>query len=768
MLLPLLVLWLALSLRLFRLDFQSIWWDEGHSIFVASHNLAEISALPAMDVHPPGYFALLHVWMKMAGSSEFALRYLSVIFSSLTVAVFWRFAQAISQLLSRDTPATNRISPSPNTLESNEGIAFRPPNRTRSHFFLDPRVSAPLLAGLLSALAPLYVTYAQEVRSYAMVTFLALGSTFALWQMTFGPPMPIKMPENLAARQHPDKRWLFLYIILTAACLYTHYFTVFLLLFQNLFWVGWIAYYRFSGSFDQRIPKKSGPVRIVMSKLPTPQRVTVESRSGSSQQHPHPGSVQVQDTMRLGQAGFWVISQVSIIILFLPQLRLAIQQVTTYANPNLKPPALFNFISRSWQAYTVGLTIDPGLALVGMGSIGGVLLVTWFLTGSRRLLARSKASGVHNPVKPGARPQAFVGRRVLSSYIFLLAWFITPLAAYFIVLQRRPSFEPRYMMLATPPLFLLLALSLTHALHIASDIPRNTPYALPAMAYAMLAIPFLVFSISLRSYYTNETYFKDDSDGVAHWLASETSSNDIVYVDVPHPFHYYAGRDNIPATTRYLFVDIHTAADTLNREVAGRDRLYWVTWQGSDTDPRGVIPFLANKAGQPLGQRDFRGYHVEWFKLPQGVHFSLPASLEPVRAIFGDVLRLDGLAYSERIMTNTAPWATLHFTLLRPTDVDYRVSLRLRDKDGTIVAQRDRDLLNDRHFRTSAWPLDDPALNQATNVFTLPLSHEIAPGTYRLEAVVYNAHPPYPSEGVTGLESRDGVAAVLGSTVVTP
>ena len=113
-------------------------------------------------------------------------------------------------------------------------------------------------------------------------------------------------------------------------------------------------------------------------------------------------------------------------------------------------------------------------------------------------------------------------------------------------------------------------------------------------------------------------------------------------------------------------------------------------------------------------------------------------------------------------------WATLHFTLLRDTDINYKVSVRLRDEEGQVVSQMDRDLLNDRHFRTSAWPLTDPSLNQAINVYTLPLSPETSPGTYQLEAVVYNAEPPYPGEGVTGHENTDGVAAILGRITVVP
>ena len=227
-------------------------------------------------------------------------------------------------------------------------------------------------------------------------------------------------------------------------------------------------------------------------------------------------------------------------------------------------------------------------------------------------------------------------------------------------------------------------------------------------------------------------------------------------------------QQNIPAPTRYLFVDIHTAADTLNREAAGKDRLYWITWWGSDTDPRGVIPFLAEKAGQPAGQQNFKGYHLEWFDLPPDATFSLPDTLTPAIATLADVQRLDGVAAAGQIPPGEAAWATLHFTLLHESNVDYKVSLRLRDESGQVVGQIDRDLLNDRHFRTSDWPINDPLLNQATNVYLLPLPANVPPGGYQLEAVIYNALPPYPSEGVTGHDTPDGVAAIIGRVIITP
>ena len=667
--LVLLILWLAFGLRLYRLERQSIWWDEGHSIFVANHPLPKIPTLPAMDVHPPAYFALLHGWMAWLGRSEFILRYLSVIFSLLTVALLWRFSRALS-------PSTR---------------------------------STALVAVLLAALSPLYVAYAQEVRSYAMITFLTLGSAFALWQI---------MTTLRQAKQ--SLSWLIVYVLFTAACLYTHYFTIFLLLFQNLIWLGWLAHDRFltkNPHFNQHLKG-------------------------------------------------WFAAQAVTLILFLPQFWLALRQVTTYTNPNLSPPDLVYFISRTWQAYTVGLTIDPTPARWGMWILVAILIVAWGIYWVR-------------------------GQLSALSYqlFFLLAWLLIPLTAYFIVLQRQPSFEPRYMMLITPALFLLFAFSI-------SDLAIRNNFALPysgrsqnlrypreaygpkkwirfrlppsAFCLTLLTLTLTPFIIGLHSYFTNQTYFKDDSAGVARWLATETTANDIVYVDVPHPFHYYAKQSGIPAPTRYLFVDVHTAAETLNQEAAGRERLYWVTWRGSDTDPREVVPFLAEKTGRRFDQRDFRGYQVTWFELPDRAAFSLPSQLNPVEVTFGDVLRLDGVAYGQTTSRDNPTWATLHFTLLRPTEVNYKVSVRLRGDQGQLVSQADRDLLNDRHFRTAAWPLHDPALNQAINVYTLPLTAETAPGTYRLETVIYNAEPPYPSEGVTGVESSDGVSALLGHITVTP
>jgi hypothetical protein len=126
-----------------------------------------------------------------------------------------------------------------------------------------------------------------------------------------------------------------------------------------------------------------------------------------------------------------------------------------------------------------------------------------------------------------------------------------------------------------------------------------------------------------------------------------------------------------------------------------------------------------------------------------------------------------------RARVGDAVWATLHFSLLDDVDEDYRVSVRLRNSGGEMLPPTDKDLLNDRHFRTSAWPVNDPRLNQAINVYMLPIPSDAAPGVYCLETVVYGANT---SEAlrVSGASLSecisppgDNISAWLGNVVVS-
>jgi mannosyltransferase len=81
---------------------------------------------------------------------------------------------------------------------------------------------AGLLAAALVALSPFLIFYSTEARSYAVLMFLALASTYAL----------------VCALQTGRRRWWALYAVASCAAMYTHYTGLFVLVAQAL-WALW-------------------------------------------------------------------------------------------------------------------------------------------------------------------------------------------------------------------------------------------------------------------------------------------------------------------------------------------------------------------------------------------------------------------------------------------------------------------------------------------------------------------------------------------------
>ena len=86
------ILLLGFALRLHRLGADSLWYDETVSVHLAAKSIPALVAHTAGDIHPPGYYLLLHVWVRLAGLSEFATAYLSLFFGLVLVALAYRLA----------------------------------------------------------------------------------------------------------------------------------------------------------------------------------------------------------------------------------------------------------------------------------------------------------------------------------------------------------------------------------------------------------------------------------------------------------------------------------------------------------------------------------------------------------------------------------------------------------------------------------------------------------------------------------------------------
>jgi hypothetical protein len=83
----LLALCFVFGLALAQIDAASLWADETWSIWVAQRPWPQLLRSVAGDVHPPFFFAMLKGWLALAGKSAFAVRFHSLAWGMLGLAV---------------------------------------------------------------------------------------------------------------------------------------------------------------------------------------------------------------------------------------------------------------------------------------------------------------------------------------------------------------------------------------------------------------------------------------------------------------------------------------------------------------------------------------------------------------------------------------------------------------------------------------------------------------------------------------------------------
>src|SRR6266478_3033376 len=87
------ILSLGLFLRIYHLSNESIWFDEAFSIMIAKLSLLQVAL--ERDNNPPLHFILLHYWINLFGNSEFATRFLSVMFGFFAIFMIYKVGTLI-------------------------------------------------------------------------------------------------------------------------------------------------------------------------------------------------------------------------------------------------------------------------------------------------------------------------------------------------------------------------------------------------------------------------------------------------------------------------------------------------------------------------------------------------------------------------------------------------------------------------------------------------------------------------------------------------
>src|SRR5512135_2536060 len=89
---PILIVLLAFALRVYHLGAQPIWWDESLSVYRSTRDLATVLSnqiliqnVVTYDTLPPLYFVFLKGFVILAGTKEYALRFLSLAANVATI-----------------------------------------------------------------------------------------------------------------------------------------------------------------------------------------------------------------------------------------------------------------------------------------------------------------------------------------------------------------------------------------------------------------------------------------------------------------------------------------------------------------------------------------------------------------------------------------------------------------------------------------------------------------------------------------------------------
>jgi hypothetical protein len=338
-------------------------------------------------------------------------------------------------------------------------------------------------------------------------------------------------------------------------------------------------------------------------------------------------------------------------------------------------------------------------------------------------------------------------RRGRPALLLLLLWLILPIGAIWYGSRTRPIFDVRYLIEASPPFYLLLALPAVWWQH----RPRLAPLA-GTVAVAAVVLPLLP---ALWSLYFHPT----DGRGHAYtalgdYLASHATAVDIVIINHLDPVvRYYAQRSDVAAS---LAVEPSQANESpvqlnadLGRLTAGKGHIWMIPDDIGAWDSRHTVLAWCNRHLQALGQVA-NGFHV--------IEFAPWTPSSTLHLTFGGVMTLTGV---ERPPTDPRPgqsWqVVLFWTAGAPTAASETVSVQLLNAAGQLAAQLDAVPQNGQAPTTGWLPgetIPDP--------HPLRLPATMPTGRYTLAVAVY------PSVGGARLSvagGTDGLAPIGTVTV---
>jgi mannosyltransferase len=411
----------------------------------------------------------------------------------------------------------------------------------------------------------------------------------------------------------------------------------------------------------------------------------------------------------LDLAARWVALQLGIVILYLPWLAFTWEQLHRW--PAISQPFSMSFLAREvLRVFSLGLSVEPETTpvILGFALVLGLGCVPW----KRR-------------------------RREGMGLAMALIYLVVPILAMYILSLRRPLYDPKFLLLATPAYYLLLARGALLPIRLLARRPFPSPLSfIPFLTSASLIAFMVIASVcSLHKTTFDPRYARDDYRGLARYIEATARPGDAVILNAPSQIeifsYYYKGELALYPLPRHRPPEREETLQELEEITAQHERLYAVLWATDESDPERLVE----------GWLDEHAYKAldTWYGNVRLVLYAGPreASAQvwhPLEVTLGDRIRLLGYRQGkEMVPAGEILPLTFQWQALAEVGERYKVFVHLLDAHDHIVGQRDVEPGNGARPTTS-WPVGE-VVPDRYGLLVLPAT---PPGEYRLEVGMYS------------------------------
>ena len=370
-------------------------------------------------------------------------------------------------------------------------------------------------------------------------------------------------------------------------------------------------------------------------------------------------------------------------------------------------------ISGAWRGFVTGGMMDKAeeaaaLLVWGAACLGGIVALLIFSAGKRWKVT-----------------------------LFLLAYFAAPVAAMALLFRSVAKFSPRYLILASPPLFLLPAIGAAELLHRA-----GWRQALGALFLAAL---MTTAGLGLHNLYFDLAYAKADFRTAARLVQEQMAADEIVLIVPGHTFpvwQYYFGPDDWVAFPDDPILDVRhilhyrNTVGQINDLLENYSGVWLVEWEPWVADPTDLVIHLLEQVGEeiPLTNEPVGLQLIHYRLLSEPILLpSQPAVSSSLDSSLDLPLSLVGCDLPQQIQGNKELQAGCYWKAQDTLPHHLSVSARLVDTAGVEWGRAD-SAISGLYLVAGRWPLEEPVLGR----YDLQPLPGIPPGDfYQLQLRLY-------------------------------